>query len=140
MNSKQVNFGGISAGLAVCLLSFLLTTLPAWAGDKLENWTGYLVDRSCAAMIKKEGKDIPRQIKEHTKSCSLDATCAEAGYTVYCPPAGAAAAQWLDLDNASNQMAHKLLETTKKTKGHLVKMTGIVKRGEVKASSIVEVN
>lgn len=140
MISKLVNLGRVSSGLAAVLFCFLLTTLSAHAADKLESWTGYLVDRSCAAMIKKEGKDIPRQVKEHTKSCSLDATCSEAGYTVYCPAAGANAAQWLDLDNASSQIARKLLESTKKAKGNLVKMTGIVKRGEVKASSIVEVN
>lgn len=134
MISKQVNKFSMSCSILGAILAILFAALPAFAADKVQTWTGYLIDRSCAAMIKKESKDIPRQVKDHSKSCGLDAACCEAGYSVY------SQGQWIDLDTASSQVAHKLLEASKKNKGHMVKVTGVVKRGEVKASSIVEVN
>jgi len=99
-----------------------------------QSWTGYLVDRSCAAAIKGDNKDALKSVKEHTRACSLEPSCCEAGYTVY------SQGQWLDLDNGSSQMAKKLMQASKRDKAHVVKVIGVIKRGEVRASSIVEVN
>jgi len=99
-----------------------------------QTWTGYLVDRSCAAAIKGDNKDAMKSVKEHTKACSLEPSCCEAGYSVY------SQGQWIDLDNAGNVMAKKVMQATKRDKAHMVKVVGIIKRGEVRPSSIVEVN
>jgi len=106
---------------------------PAVAADS-QTWTGYLVDRSCAAAIKGDNKDAMKSVKEHTKACSLEPSCCEAGYSVY------SQGQWIDLDNAGNVMAKKVMQATKRDKAHMVKVVGIIKRGEVRPSSIVEVN
>lgn len=97
-------------------------------------WTGYLVDRSCAAAIKGDNKDAIKSVKEHTKACSLEPSCCEAGFSIY------SQGQWLDLDNGSSAIAKKVMQATTRDKAHVVKVVGIVKRGEVRASSIVEVN
>lgn len=97
-------------------------------------WTGYLVDRSCAAAIKGDNKDAMKSVKEHTKACSLEPSCCEAGYSVY------SQGQWLDLDNASSALAKKVMKASARDKAHVVKVVGIIKRGEVRASSISEVN
>lgn len=97
-------------------------------------WTGYLVDRSCAAAIKGDNKDAMKSVKEHTKACSLEPSCCEAGYSVY------SQGQWLDLDNASSALAKKVMKASARDKAHVVKVVGIIKRGEVRASSIAEVN
>lgn len=136
MNHQKRKFISLMASGMAAALSFLS---PASA-QKTESWTGYLVDRSCAAMIKTEcknqgnkaGKDPSAQLAEHTRSCSLDPSCSESGYTLYSHN------QWLDLDPASSALARKVVETSKKSKGLQVKVDGIVKRGEIKASSIVE--
>lgn len=106
---------------------------PAVAADS-QTWTGYLVDRSCAAAIKGDNKDAMKSVKEHTKACSLEPSCCEAGYSVY------SQGQWIDLDNTGNAMAKKVMQATKRDKAHVVKVVGIIKRGEVRPSSIVEVN
>ncbi|CAN5601094.1 hypothetical protein BH11CYA1_BH11CYA1_28690 [soil metagenome] len=106
---------------------------PAAAADS-QNWTGYLIDRSCAAAIQGDNKDAMKSVKEHTKACSLEPSCCEAGYSVY------SQGKWLDLDNNSSAMAKKVMQASKRDKAHIVKVVGIVKRGEVRASSITEVN
>ncbi len=114
-------------------------TAPVKAAGTVEapnsmTWTGYLVDRSCAAAIQGDKKDAMKSVKEHTKACSLEPSCCEAGFSIYSQGA------WLDLDNGSSQMAKKIMQATKRDKAHVVKVVGIIKRGEVRASSIVEVN
>ncbi len=99
-----------------------------------QSWTGYLVDRSCAAAIKGDNKDAMKSVKEHTKACSLEPSCCEAGFSIY------SQGQWLDLDNGSSQIAKKVMQATKRDKAHVVRVVGIMKRGEVRASTIVEVN
>jgi hypothetical protein len=104
------------------------------APEGSQTWTGYLVDRSCAAAIKGDNKDAMKSVKEHTKACSLEPSCCEAGYSVY------SQGQWLDLDNASSAIAKKIMKASAREKAHVVKVVGIIKRGEVRASSISEVN
>ena len=104
------------------------------APEGSQTWTGYLVDRSCAAAIKGDNKDAMKSVKEHTKACSLEPSCCEAGYSVY------SQGQWLDLDNASSAIAKKVMKASARDKAHVVKVVGIIKRGEVRASSIAEVN
>ncbi|MDP3510010.1 MAG: hypothetical protein Q8T09_18715 [Candidatus Melainabacteria bacterium] len=99
-----------------------------------QSWTGYLVDRSCAAAIKGDNKDAIKSVKEHTKACSLEPSCCEAGFSIY------SQGQWLDLDNGSSAIAKKVMQATTRDKAHVVKVVGIIKRGEVRATSIVEVN
>ncbi len=104
------------------------------SSEATQSWTGYLLDRSCAAAIKGENKDAMKSVKEHTKACSLEPSCCEAGYSIY------SQGQWLDLDNGSSQQAKKVMQASKKDKAHMVKVVGLIKRGEVRATSITEVN
>ncbi|MBP9089994.1 hypothetical protein KBI23_03135 [bacterium] len=104
------------------------------AASGSQSWTGYLVDRSCAAAIKGDNKDAIKSVKEHTKACSLEPSCCEAGFSIY------SQGQWLDLDNASSAIAKKVMKASTRDKAHVVKVVGIIKRGEVRATSIAEVN
>ena len=108
------------------------SSAPAAPGS--QSWTGYLVDRSCAAAIKGDNKDALKSVKEHTKACSLEPSCCEAGFSIY------SQGQWLDLDNGSSAIAKKIMKASTRDKAHVVKVVGIIKRGEVRATSIVEVN
>lgn len=109
-------------------------TSSAKPAEASQTWTGYLLDRSCAAAIKGENKDAMKSVKEHTKACSLEPSCCEAGYSIY------SQGQWLDLDNGSSQQAKKVMQASKRDKAHMVKVVGMIKRGEVRATSITEVN
>jgi hypothetical protein len=121
------------AGVITVALNAVACTIVL-AADKLETITGFLVDRSCAAMIKNDHKDPTQRLKDHTKKCSLDPTCSEAGYTVY------SGGRWIDLDLAGSDLAKKMIQASKKDKALMCKITGTFKRNEFHATSLAEVN
>jgi hypothetical protein len=125
----------VFAGFVLASISALILSLvPVQAQDKVETFTGYLIDKSCAAAIKHDHNDPTQRLKDHTRTCSLEPACCEAGYTVY------AAGKWIDLDAASSEMAQKIIKASKKSKSHMCKITGVFKRNEFHASSLSEVN
>jgi hypothetical protein len=125
------------AGLMAVLWAVGLTVVTsplALAADKVETYTGYVVDKSCAAMIKNDHLDPMQRLKDHTKSCALEPSCCEAGYTVY------SGGKWIDLDVAGSAMAQKMIKASKKSKAHMCKITGVFKRNEFHATDVTEVN
>jgi hypothetical protein len=131
--AKPANKSGAKAA-AVASPAVKSTVGSGVAAADSQSWTGYLVDRSCAAAIKGDNKDAMKSVKEHTKACSLEPSCCEAGFSIY------SQGQWLDLDNASSAIAKKVMKASTHDKAHVVKVVGIIKRGEVRATSIAEVN
>jgi hypothetical protein len=131
VKGKRDYFG--RAGVVALALNAVACTFVL-AADKVETITGYLIDRSCAAMIKNDHKDPTQRLKDHTKKCSLDPTCCEAGYTVY------SGGKWIDLDASASDLAKKMIEASKKNKGQMCKITGSFKRNEFHATSVSEVD
>ncbi|MBN8660091.1 MAG: hypothetical protein J0M35_06980 [Candidatus Obscuribacter phosphatis] len=120
-------------------LSLVAGANCAFAQDKskdaeIKTYTGYLLDRACAAELKQTGKDPLATLKGHTKHCSLEPACSEAGYTLY------SEGKWLDLDAAGSEKARKAFGLTKKAAGHKFKISGIFKRNELRVKEITEVN
>lgn len=99
------------------------------AGDV---YTGYLIDRSCAAAMKMENKGLENGLKQHTRHCSLEPSCSESGYSLY------SGGKWLDLDPKGNDMARKYFQASKKEAGHIFKITGVFKRNELRVATISE--
>lgn len=104
------------------------------AAETASQYTGFLVDRSCAAQIKvdSKGTDPSPSLKKHTRHCSLEPSCCEAGYSLY------SQGKWLDLDAKGNELAKKIFEQSKKESGHLFTVTGLFKRNELRVASIAE--
>ncbi len=102
--------------------------------DAVSQYTGYLVDRSCAAQIKvdNKGSDPSPSLKKHTRHCSLEPSCCEAGYSLY------SQGKWFDLDAKGNELAKKIFEQSKKESGHIFNISGIFKRNELRVASIAE--
>jgi hypothetical protein len=121
------------AGIIAVAFTVVSSAL-ALAADKVETFTGYLVDKSCAAMIKNDHLDPMQRLKDHTKACALEPSCCEAGYTVY------SGGKWIDLDTAGSAMAQKMIRASKKSKAHMCKITGTFKRNEFHATDVSEVN
>ena len=105
------------------------TKTEALAGDV---YTGYLIDRSCAAAMKMENKGLENGLKQHTRHCSLEPSCSESGYSLY------SGGKWLDLDPKGNDMARKYFQASKKEAGHIFKITGVFKRNELRVATISE--
>ncbi len=85
-------------------------------------------------MIKHDHLDPMQRLKDHTKSCSLEPSCCEAGYTIY------SGGKWIDLDPEGNALAQKMFRASKKNKSFMCKVTGTFKRNEFHATSVAEVN
>lgn len=100
----------------------------------VSQYTGFLVDRSCAAQIKvdSKGSDPSPSLKKHTRHCSLEPSCCEAGYSLY------SQGKWFDLDAKGNELAKKIFEQSKKESGHMFNISGVFKRNELRVASIVE--
>ena len=130
--SRRSFVAGLMAVLWAVCLAVVASTL-ALAADKVETYTGYLVDKSCAAMIKNDHLDPTQRLKDHTKACALEPSCCEAGYTVY------SGGKWIDLDAAGSAMAQKVIKASKKNKAHMCKITGVFKRNEFHATDVTEV-
>jgi hypothetical protein len=128
---------GFAAGFGASFLMALalgVTSTLALAADKVETYSGYLVDKSCAAMIKNDHLDPTKRLKDHTRACALEPSCCEAGYTVY------SGGKWIDLDAAGSALAQKMIRASKKDKAHMCKVTGVFKRNEFHATDVTEVN
>lgn len=106
------------------------STAASSAKPVAENYVGYLVDRSCCAMMQQQGKDPVPALKAHFRSCSLEPSCCEAGYAIY------SNGRFFDLDAKGNALAKKYFEATKINAGHMVKITGTFKRNELKTESL----
>lgn len=97
-------------------------------------YEGFLVDRACAAMYKHDGGNIAQKAASHTRTCCLEPSCSEAGYSLYVSKDQA----WFDLDNKGNEMARELIKKSKIAKGNKVQVTGEIKRGELRTNTIHE--
>jgi hypothetical protein len=128
------NLGTLARAAATSLALSVVASSLALAADKVETLTGYLVDRSCAAMIKNDHQDPTQRLKDHAKKCSLEPSCCEAGYTIY------SGGKWIDLDIAGSDLAKKMFIASKKNKAFMCKVTGYFKRNEFHATSVTEVN
>jgi hypothetical protein len=121
--SAQKNAASASASSAAASAS---------AKPVAENYVGYLVDRSCCAMMQQQGKDPIPALKAHFRSCSLEPSCCEAGYAIY------SKGRFFDLDAKGNALAKKYFEGTKINAGHMVKITGTFRRNELKTESLAQ--
>ena len=91
-------------------------------GDKKE-WTGFIVDKHCAAA----------DMATHGKGCVVSPKCLESGLGLY------ADGHFTPFDKESGAKAKAALEKSKKDKGAKFKVTGTVKDGTLVASQIAEV-
>ena len=92
-------------------------------GGKETSWSGYIVDKHCAAA----------DMATHGKGCVVSAKCLESGLGLY------ADGHFTPFDKESGAKAKAALEKSKKDKGAKFKVTGTVKDGSLVASQIAEV-
>jgi hypothetical protein len=118
--------------LTPALLCTLQLASAAWA-EKISQWDGYLVDRSCRASI--EGSEQPLSfIRAQTRECALMPSCRKAGYAIY------ADGKWFNLDKGGNKLAEKYLSSTKRSKAFYVHVDGSLDGSTIVVSKINEKN
>ena len=119
--------------LMLALIAF--SPLDSALAQTSKTYRGFLVDRACAAMYKHDGGNIAQKVASHTRSCCLEPSCSEAGYSLYVTGDQA----WYDLDNKGNEMARALIKKSKVARGNKVQITGEIKRGELRTSAVSEI-
>lgn len=113
---------------AVATIALLASVLVA-QDAKSVTVTGYLIDNACGshhAGDKTFGKD-------HSVSCSKMEACEKSGYAVNDE------GRVYKLDQAGNELASSLLDSTKATKGLKVKVEGTVDGDTIKVTKLTEV-
>jgi hypothetical protein len=115
------------AALAAGIAIVAGTCLASLAADS--RFAGYLYDRHCADNLKSQGF-APDD--HHTKECALNENCSRDGYAVYCK------GKWYRLDKKGNELARRLLQTTKTPEGHFVIVSGTLEKEQLKVTTIKE--
>jgi hypothetical protein len=126
--------------LAIVVSAWLIVNVasatPALSGEA-GKWCGYLIDRQCADSVK-EDNDPKAFIEHHTKDCVLMVNCTVKGFAIYVTPK--AEAKWLDLDKKGNELAAKLLKSSKRKRGFYVEVTGKQENTVLKTQTIKEID
>ncbi|HEY9868424.1 MAG TPA: hypothetical protein V6D08_04610, partial [Candidatus Obscuribacterales bacterium] len=81
-----------------------------------QQWYGYVIDRQCAESFR-EDTDPRAFVLHHTKACALMPNCRAKGYALFVD------GKWYDFDKRGNELAVKLLQTSKRKKGFYVQVT-----------------
>lgn len=131
---------GCMKKLAITVYALLLvsvaTAIPALS-DQLGKWRGYLIDRQCADSVK-EDSDPKAFIEHHTKDCVLMVNCCAKGFAIYVT--SKAEAKWFVLDKKGNELAAKLLKSSKRRSGFYVEVTGTQENKVLKTQTIKEID
>jgi hypothetical protein len=113
------------------LLALVVVTGVSFAQKKgksttaATSWTGYLVDKMC-------NKDITYDKGPgHTKECLLAEDCISTGFGV-----AMSDGKWVAFDKKGNDLAAKYLNSSKKSKGFLITVSGKLKGGVIQVSSL----
>ena len=123
--------------LLVVLLSVLLLQVVAFA-QSIE-YVGYLSDVMCARKgIAGDGTNLHKSPKKHSVACMKMPDCASSGYGVFIKDKEAGKYIFYKFDKKGNDIANKLLETTKKTDNMKMKVKGIMIKDFIMVESIVE--
>jgi hypothetical protein len=109
----------------ISLLALIAITLSQWAGAApppassvhKETVRGYLVDLVC---IKEEADKFTDFGPDHTKKCLQMPVCARGGYAILLP-----SKEVLPFDDHGNDLARKLIASSRQEKGFAVRATGM---------------
>jgi len=123
--------------LLVVLLSVLLLQVVVFA--KSTEYVGYLSDVMCASKgIAGDGTNLHKNPKKHTVACMKMPDCASSGYGVFIKDKEAGKYIFYRFHEKGNDIAKKLLETTKKTDNMKMKVKGTMIKDFIMVESIVE--
>ena len=123
--------------LLVVLLSVLLLQVVVFA--KSTEYVGYLSDVMCASKgIAGDGTNLHKNPKKHTVACMKMPDCASSGYGVFIKDKEAGKYIFYRFHEKGNDIAKKLLETTKKTDTIKIKVKGTMIKDIIMVESIVE--
>ena len=123
--------------LLVVLLSVLLLQVSVFA--KSTEYVGYLSDVMCVRKdIAGDETSLHKSPKKHTVDCMKMPDCASSGYGVFIKDKEAGKYIFYKFDKKGNDIANKLLETTKKTDNMKMKVKGTMIKDFIMVESIVE--
>jgi hypothetical protein len=123
---------------SVCLLTLCLLILwngltAAGPGSRVE---GVLIDKACSYKVETrivgdhlEGGMLSAYV--HPRNCLVMPDCKKSGYGVYTYDQ-----KYLTFDNAGNQKASELIQTSKKEDDFRVEVTGEVQGDTIKVTSV----
>jgi hypothetical protein len=121
------------------IISLLLLLLQVVAFAKSTEYIGYLSDVMCASKgIAGDGANLQKSPKKHTVACMKIPDCAASGYGVLIKDKKAGKYIFYKFDEKGNEIAKKLLETTKKTDNIKIKVKGTMMKDLIMIESIVE--
>ncbi|HZV13023.1 MAG TPA: hypothetical protein VFA55_07385 [Candidatus Kapabacteria bacterium] len=115
----------------ILTLAFLACASFSVSYAKDKSWTGYLSDVGCGSgFAKKSAKVGLKDAMDHPKSCAMKASCASAGYGIYCK------GKYYSFDKNGNDKASAYLAKTNKEKGLLVEVTGSMKGNTIDVTDL----
>jgi len=127
----------VICSLLVVLLSVLLLQVVVFANST--EYVGYLSDVMCASKgIAGDGTNLHKNPKKHTVACMKMPDCASSGYGVFIKDKEANKYIFYRFYEKGNDIAKKLLETTKKTDNMKIKVKGTMIKDFIMVESIVE--
>jgi hypothetical protein len=101
------------------------------AATKEKDYSGYVVDRSCATgMMKKP--DPMEKAAAHTRDCALAKACAASGYGLF------TGGKWYAFDKEGSAMAKSMLENSKREDHMYAAVTGSMQGKTIVVKSIKE--
>lgn len=114
----------LSLILVFCVIIVLFLSSPMLAQMKSKDFTGYLSDVACATKgIAVDGTNLATHPEKHTVACMKSPGCMASGYGILIK-AKTGEYTFVKFDQKGNEMAKKLLETTKKTNNVKIKVQG----------------
>jgi len=124
--------------LTIISLSVLLSQLVAFADDHV--FEQYLLDVDCAnKAITDDGTNFKTNLTKHTVACLKKPSCMASGYGVIIRNIKTGRYNFYKFDEKGDELAIKLLETTKKTDNMKIKVRGTVDQEMIiKVTSIEE--
>jgi len=121
------------------IVSLLLLLLQVVAFAHSTEYVGYLSDVMCASKgIAGDGANLQTNPEKHTVACMRMPDCAASGYGVLIKDKKAGKYIFYKFHEKGNEIAKKLLETTKKTDNMQIKVKGTMIKDIIMVESIVE--
>lgn len=129
---KKVMFSVVIVSLLVALFQVVTFAGPT-------EYVGYLSDVKCAAKgTAGDGANLQTNPEKHTAACMKMPGCAASGYGILVKAEKGGNYVFHKFDEKGNEIAKKLLNTTKRADNMHIKVTGVMSKDVIKVETIVE--
>jgi hypothetical protein len=127
--------------LYLLIISYLLFLFQQVAFADTHIFETYLMDVDCAKKaITDDGTNLKTDPSKHTVACLKKPSCMASGYGVIIRDKETGSYTFYKFDEKGDEIAKKLLETTKKTDNMHIKVKGTIDKGMIIKVKSIEPN